>query len=47
MSVSLIYFRVGDGECQRWLELGQRYHTRDRWGKTRSEVVVRLKANED
>ena len=45
--MSLIYLRVKDGECWRWSELGQRCHTRDGWRETKSEVVVRMKANED
>ena len=38
---------VKDGECQRWLELGWRCHTSVRQRVTKSEVVVRMKANED
>ena len=45
--MSLIYLRVEDRECQRWSELGQRCHTRDGQRETKSEVVVRMKANED
>ena len=47
MSVSLIYLRVEDGECQGWLEFGWRCHTRDGLRETKLEVVVRMKANED
>ena len=36
-----------DRECQRWLELGQRCCTRDRRRETESEVMVKMKANED
>ena len=39
MSVSLIYLRVKDGECWRWLELGQRCHTRDR-RREMSELIL-------
>ena len=46
-SVSLIYLRVKDGECQRWSELGQRCCTRDGQRETKLEVIVRMKANED
>ena len=38
---------VKDGECQRWLELGQRCHTRVGQRETKLEVIVRMKANED
>ena len=29
--------RVRDGVCWRWLELGQRHHTRVEWGETKSD----------
>ena len=32
---------------QRLSELGQRYHTRDRWGKTKSEETMRMKTSEN
>ena len=38
---------VKDGECWSWLELGQRCHTGVRQQETKSEGVVRMKANED
>ena len=38
---------VKDRECRRWLEFGQRCHTRVGQRETKLGVVVRTKANED